>query len=610
MDKLNSLRNTLDNVDGFILSTNDAFMGEYVPACDRRLEWLTGFTGSAGLVVILSKKAAFFTDGRYTLQAAEQVDPKQFAVFNSADTSPSEWMLKQVKPGEKIGHDSWLHSEHTVREWQKIAKKKKCQFVAVKENPIDAIWKNRPAAPKDPAFIHPLPFAGKASLEKRKEIAKILKKRGLDAAVLPTPDSVCWLLNIRGNDVPHTPLVRCFAVIDRTGHVQLFIDPKKISKALAKELGKDVKIVPLSSAAQFSRGLAKKKMLVDPKRTPAWYFDRLRGASVEIVEGEDPCQLLKACKNAAEIKGMKVAHVRDGVAVTSFLYWLESALKKGELTEIAIAQKLLEFRKKHKEFRDISFDTIAGFKAHGAIVHYRATEKSDLSVKGSGLLLLDSGAQYRDGTTDITRTIAIGKPTKEQRDRFTRVLKGHIAIARAKFPVGTTGAVLDALARMPLWEVKLDYDHGTGHGVGSYLSVHEGPQGIHRRAHDVALQPGMILSNEPGYYKEGEYGIRIENLVLVVECAQSKKGKKFLEFETLTLVPIDLRLVNKSLMTAEEMDWLRNYHQRVFKALSPYLGANERKWLQQFGAGLTKHMRGRGTTRMSTNEILALTRNQ
>lgn len=560
--KIALLREAMEaaGMDAYLVPLTDEFQGEYVPASSRRLEWLTGFTGSNGLAIILKDKAAFFTDGRYTLQAKQQLS-SDYLLFNMAEIAPWDWLASQLKPGEMVGYDPWLHTKKSIQYYKKLSPKP-CE-----PNLIDMLWRDRPAAPSSPAVAHPIAYAGEEGSAKRERLAVYLQEKKLDAIVLTAPDSVCWLLNIRGMDVPHTPFLLCYAIVYADESVDLFVDEQKIPPEVKQHMGDAVRIVPTGELQDYMVTLQGKPIQLDPAQASSWFFNQLP----EAMEGEDPCQLWKACKNEVEIAGMRAAHIRDGAALTQFLHWLDTHLGKEPITEISAAGKLGNFRKETGKLVDLSFDTISGFASNGAIVHYRVTETSNKELKGNGLYLVDSGGQYLDGTTDVTRTVAVGTPTEEQRDRYTRVLKGHIALARAVFPEGTTGSQLDALARYHLWQEGLDYDHGTGHGVGSYLSVHEGPQRISKIANNVALKPGMIISNEPGYYKEGEYGIRIENLVLVIEKPElSKNGRRFFGFETLTQAPMDMRLVDKGMLSAEEWQWLEGYHRDVERVLGAY----------------------------------------
>jgi len=577
-DNLTRLRKTLaeERLGGFILPVNDEFMGEYVPDAAKRLTWLTGFTGSAGMAVVLAEKAAFFTDGRYTLQAKAEVAPG-FELYNSSEVTPESWIHEHTLNGAFLGYDPMLHTLASIRRYEQATR-----FVTwkpVQPNPIDALWENRPAAPATPVRIQPERYAGERSVEKRRRIGRMVEAKGCEAVILTAPDSICWLLNIRGNDVPFTPFVLCYAILLKDGTMGVYLDEARVSPEVKAHLG-DVRIHPLKMLAENLKRTGGSFILYDPATSPAWFYQRMFEVAARVVEASDPCLLPKACKNEAELAGMKAAHLRDGLAVTKFLCWLDGALAgKQKLSEMDVAARLEAFRKESPLYLEPSFTTISGSGPNGAIVHYRVTEATNRPLDSNSLLLLDSGGQYADGTTDITRTVALGKPCAEMKERFTLVLKGHIALAGAVFPKGTSGAQLDALARRYLWQAGLDYDHGTGHGVGSYLSVHEGPQGISKRANGVALAPGMILSNEPGYYKAGEYGIRIENLVVVKEVEAG--GVKCLGFETITLAPIDLRVVNSALLNKQEKEWLVAYNKRVYDAHAEQLSKAERKWLKR-----------------------------
>jgi len=569
---------------GFIVPRADEHQGEYVPGRAQRLAWLTGFTGSAGLAVVLPEAAAIFIDGRYTLQVGDEVDTRAFTPLHLTDDPPAKWVGARLEPGQRLGYDPWLHTVESVERFETACKSAGGVLVACPDNPLDAVWERRPPAPIAPVVPHELRFAGTSSADKRQALAEALAEDRIGAAVLTAPDSIAWMLNIRGGDVAHTPLALSFAVLHGDGAVELFIDRHKLVPGMAGHLGNQVSVAaPDRFGAALDRlGRDHARVLADPATAAAWVFDRLDAAGAEVVRGADPCALPKACKNPVELDGARAAHLRDGVAMTRFLAWLAGAAGAGGLTEIDAAQRLAAFRRDGELFRDLSFPTISGAGPNGAIVHYHATADSNRRLEPGSLYLVDSGAQYLDGTTDVTRTVAIGAAEAEMRDRFTRVLKGHIAIATARFPVGTSGAQLDSLARQALWQVGLDYDHGTGHGVGSYLGVHEGPQRISKPAAGVALKPGMIVSNEPGYYKTGAYGIRIENLVAVIELMRPPGAERdLLGFETLTLAPIDRTLVDPALLTADETVWLDAYHARVRERLTPYLDADTAGWLQQ-----------------------------
>jgi Xaa-Pro aminopeptidase len=568
---------------GFIVPRADEHQGEYVPACGQRLAWLTGFTGSAGVAVVLADRAALFVDGRYTLQAAAQVDAALFEIHHLIDEPPARWLAGAAATGAVIGYDPWLHTPQEVERLRAGAERAGASLRPV-ANPLDQVWPGRPPAPLAPVVPHPDSFAGESAESKRRRLGHALAEEGAAAAVLTMPESIAWLLNIRGADVSHTPLPLSFAILRQDGSVTLFIDRRKLMPGLDAHLGNTVTIEPPERLGPALDALAAQvksqggRVQVDPASAASWIFDRLEQAGARIYRAADPCLLPKACKNPVELDGTRAAHRRDGAAVTRFLAWLAREAPKGGLREIAASDRLEAFRREGQYFRDLSFPTISGAGPNGAIVHYRATPETERRLEPGTLYLLDSGAQYLDGTTDITRTIAIGEPSDEMRDRFTRVLKGHIALATAHFPKGTTGAQLDPFARRALWQKGLDYDHGTGHGVGSYLGVHEGPQRISKAPNAQPLLPGMIISNEPGYYKTGAYGIRIENLV-VVRPAEGGEGRDMLCFETLTLAPIDRSLIARDVLEAAEIAWLDAYHARVRAELTPLVDPETARWL-------------------------------
>jgi Xaa-Pro aminopeptidase len=580
--RLKALRAELKKrgLDGFVVPRSDEHQGEYVPRRAERLAWLTAFTGSAGAAVVFTDRAAIFVDGRYTLQVRRQTDTALFEPRDLITEGPGGWIETSAAKGARIGYDPWLHTAAAVEALKNAAKKAGATMVACDTNPIDAIWSDQPAPPLAKAVPHGLALAGETAEAKRTRIAEEIKAKGADAVVLTMPDSICWLLNIRGGDTPHTPFALSFAILNADGSTDLFIDERKSSPELAQHLGNSVRLLPPAEFTPSLDALKGKAVAADPVSGAAAIFDRLNTAGATIVRLPDPCQLPKACKNSVEIEGTRKAHVRDGAALSNFLCWFAREAPNGHLDEISAAKQLEGFRKATGALSDLSFDSISAASEHAAIPHYRVTRSSNLPVKTNEIYLIDSGGQYPDGTTDVTRTLIVGKPTAEMKDRFTRVLKGHIALATAKFPEGTTGAALDSFARRPLWEAGLDYEHGTGHGVGSYLSVHEGPQNISKRPIQQPLKPGMIVSNEPGYYKAGEYGIRIENLIVVQE-AETPPGseRKMMEFETITLSPIDLELVEASLLTPGEREWLNAYHARVRETLSRHVDNETRTWL-------------------------------
>jgi len=570
---------TQRGLDGFLVPRADEHQGEYVPASAERLAWISGFTGSAGFAIVLKDKAAIFVDGRYTIQVKEQVDPALFEIRHLIDQPPEAWIAANLPEGGKLGFDPRLFTQDGAARFREAAQRAKGVLTAAEDNPLDAVWAGRPAAPIAPVWPQDLRHAGRASADKRQDLAARLAADGFTAAVLSAPDSICWLLNIRGGDVPRTPFALSFALLHKTGHVDLFIDPRKLTDAARAHLGNAVSVhTPDAFGDALDKlGAIGGKVLADQATASVWICERLQKAGAALTVGEDPCALPKACKNATEIEGARAAHRRDGVAVVRFLAWFAAEAPKGALTEIAAADQLARFRRQSDLLRDFSFETIAGAGPNGAICHYRVTPESNRRIAPDSLFLIDSGGQYPDGTTDITRTLAVGTPSAEMRDRFTRVLKGHIALATIRFPKGTTtGSHLDVLARRPLWDIGLDYDHGTGHGVGSYLSVHEGPQRIAKALNRVPLAVGMILSNEPGYYKEGAFGIRIENLVAVVP---DPEYPGMLGFETLTLAPIDRTLIDPALLSDTERNWINAYHARVRESLTPLLDAADGQWL-------------------------------
>jgi Xaa-Pro aminopeptidase len=570
-------------LDGFLVPRADEHQGEYVPKSAERLAWLTGFTGSAGQAIVLIEKGAVFVDGRYTLQVRNQTDTNLFETLDSVNDGAANWIEANLPKGAKLGYDPWLHTQSAVERLQISVERAGGQLLACRSNPLDAVWADQPEPPRARAVPQPLELAGETSQAKRTRLAEDLKKRNADAAILTLPDSVCWLLNIRGADVPHTPFVLAFAILNADASVELFMDAKKSSPELLAHLGNEVHVRAPADFESALDALKGKTASADPIWASAAIFQRLELAGAKLLRSPDPCQLPKACKNEAELAGTRRAHIRDGRALTQFLAWFSREAPKGRLTEIDTVEKLESFRAATGALKDVSFDSISGTGPHGAIVHYRVTRKTNCQIEPGQLFLIDSGAQFQDGTTDVTRTVAVGEPTAEMRDRFTRVLKGHIQLALARFPEGTTGAQLDAIARRPLWDAGLDYGHGTGHGVGSYLSVHEGPQSISSRGVGQALKPGMICSNEPGYYKAGEYGIRIENLVVVRAPAGIAGGDKaMLGFDTITMAPIDLDLVEPAMLTAEERDWLNAYHEAVREAVAPAMADDDnRAWLTQ-----------------------------
>jgi Xaa-Pro aminopeptidase len=576
---LSALRQELQRqgLDGFIVPRADEHLGEYVPASAERLAWLTGFTGSAGLAAVLPDKAAVFTDGRYGLQLAAQTDPALWERRHITEDPPPAWLATNTPQGAKIGYDPLLISEEGLARFSEAG----LAMQPVTRNPVDAVWTDRPAPPAAPAVPHPLEHAGRSSTEKREQIAGLLREAKQDAAVISDPASIAWLLNIRGGDVPFTPFALGFALTHADGGTELFMDPAKLPDGTRAWFGNTVSVAGREGLEPALGRFVGKRVRVDASGTPVWFAQKLRQASAVVVSGPDPCLLPKACKNNVEQQGARNAHARDAVAVCRFLHFLAEAGPRGRETEMSAAAKLLALREAVEGFRGESFPAISGAGEHGAIIHYRVTEENNRPIRPDEVYLIDSGAQYPDGTTDITRTVwtGPGEPPTELRERVTRVLKGHIAIATLVFPHGVGGAHLDSFARRALWQVGLDYDHGTGHGVGSYLSVHEGPVSLSRLAGPVPIAAGMILSNEPGYYLPGSYGIRLENLLLVQAQDLPGATKPFLSFETLTLAPFDRRLIAPGLLDTAELAWLNAYHARVLGAVGPQLDRSARDWL-------------------------------
>lgn len=572
---------------GFVVPLTDEHMSEYVGDYAQRLAWISGFGGSAGSAVVMADKAAMFTDGRYTVQVRQQVPADLFAYEDVPKTSAAQWLGEQASAGQRIGHDPWLHTRAWAKSTAALLAARGAELVAVTRNPIDAVWADRAAPSRAPIEVHDDQWAGRSHADKRADVAAWLAERQADAVVIAALDSVAWLLNIRGRDVQRTPVALAFVIAHKDGSVDLFADPAKITPALRAHLGDAVRCQPRDRFEAALKAMTGHTVVADPQSCVAAIFDALDAGGAQIVEARDPTVLPRAIKNETEIAGTIAAHVRDGAALSRFLAWFDAEAPKGGLDELSAAERLRQFRAETNSLEDLSFDTISAAGPNAALPHYRVSAETNLPIRNDSIYLVDSGGQYRDGTTDVTRTMVVGAPTPEMQDRFTRVLKGHIALARAIFPAGTKGVQLDALARQHLWSAGLDYNHGTGHGVGSYLSVHEGPQRIAaawsaQPGGDEPLQPGMILSNEPGYYKQGDYGIRIENLVLVERRSAPGAEREIMGFRELTLAPIDKRLVDVSLLTDEERTWWNDYHARVAAEIGPLLtDAAEQAWLAE-----------------------------
>lgn len=586
--RLVALRSQLaaQQLDGFVVPISDEHMSEYVGGYAQRLAWLTGFGGSAGTAVVLADQAAMFVDGRYTLQVREQVDPAHWSYQSVPATSIAEWLGSHAAKGARIGYDAWLHSKGWASAVAKALAKNGGELVAVEANPIDAVWLDRPAPSPALVEVHDDQYAGQSSAAKRAAVADWLGEQGCDAAIITALDSVAWLFNIRGADVERTPVALSFAIQQRDGTADFYVAPEKIDAAVRQHLGNGVRLHDRAAFAADLATLKGKTVAVDPERAVAAIFAALDAAGATIVEARDPTVLPKALKNPIEQAGHRAAQSRDGAALSRFLHWVSVTAPLGNVTELSAAEKLHGFRAATGKLVDLSFDTISGAGPNGAVVHYRVSEETNRTLAPGSIYLVDSGGQYRDGTTDVTRTVWIGpgEPSAEMKDRFTRVLKGHIALARAVFPKGTRGTQLDTLARQHLWAAGVDYAHGTGHGVGSFLSVHEGPQRIATASGGQAgteqpLLAGMFLSNEPGYYKTGEYGIRIENLVLVEPRDPDGAEGDYLGFETLTFAPIERALVDTQLMTRDELIWFDAYHAKVLAKIGPQLDGEAAAWL-------------------------------
>lgn len=581
--RLHAIRQTMSqqNLDAFIIPRADEYLGEYVPERNERLLWATGFTGSAGTAIILKDSAAIFVDGRYTVQVALQVDAELFSYESLYDTPQIQWLIDNLGQGKRIAIDSRLHTLAWYQQAEQQLTKADMSLVSVSENPIDIHWEQRPELPTEPITLFSHEGAGRNSIDKRQQIGEIVAKQGANMALIAALDSFCWLLNIRGCDVPRLPVTLGCALLSTNGDMTLFADIKKLPQGFAEHVGAGVEFKDESLLADALKQLSGVKLLADPNTTNAWTQLTAQQAGAILVIGSDPVALPKAQKNSAELNGMRASHIRDGAAVSRFLAWLDTEVAANRLyDEAQLADKLETFRLTDPLYREPSFDTISATGPNAAMCHYNHNDGTPSQMTMNSIYLVDSGAQYIDGTTDVTRTIAIGDVSAEQQKMVTLVLKGHIALDQAKFPMGTSGQQLDGFARQYLWQHGFDYDHGTGHGVGHFLSVHEGPQRIGKNVNGVPILPGMVLSNEPGYYRANEFGIRIENLVAVIpSLSLANAEREMFEFDALTLIPIDKRLIDKSLLTLSEIDWLNQYHQKVFTTLSSILSGDDLVWL-------------------------------
>jgi Xaa-Pro aminopeptidase len=571
-------------LDALLVPRADEYLGEYLPEHNERLRWVCDFTGSAGVCIVMAERAAVFVDGRYTVQVRQQVDEDLFEFQHLVETPHVKWLSEQLEAGARVGYDPRMHNLAWQQAAEKSLSKRKIDLVETEDNLVDCCWEGRPEAPVRQARLLDESYTGKSSADKRAEVGAAIAEEGADAALIFAADSVAWLLNIRGRDIPSLPLVLGFAVLYRDGRLMFFTNPDKIPDGFSAHVGEGVSVHPEAEAPGAFEALGGRKVMADPNTANAWCQLSLQRAGAELIASADPVLMPKACKNPVEVEGMRKAHVRDGVAEVRFLAWLDAEVAAGRLhSEGVLADKLLEFRAAQDSFVETSFDTISAAGGNASLPHYNhSNAPQEATLTMDSVYLVDSGGQYLDGTTDITRTVAIGDPGAEVRERFTLVLKGHIELDRARFPDGTTGTQLDILARQFLWMAGLDYDHGTGHGVGAFLSVHEGPQRIAKVSSDIPLKPGMVISNEPGYYKDDRYGIRCENLVVVRESGiQGDDGRTMYEFEAITMAPFDRRLLDVALMTPEELHWFNTYHATVWQTLSPHLEGDDLAWLEQ-----------------------------
>ena len=569
------------NLDLFLVPHEDEYQNEYLPDCNERLMWISGFTGSAGAAIIGRDDATMFVDGRYTLQVRQQVDEALFNFTKLEGGGMATWLRENVKSGQSVGFDPRLHSPAALTRIKSAVSAAGGITQSLESNPIDEVWDDRPAAPRATVSIQPAALAGKSHADKRAEIGASISKSGADAALITAPASIAWLLNIRGGDVKCTPLPLSTVIIDKSGKVQLFMASEKLTDEVRAHFGNDVSVQTEAALGEGIASLSGKTVIADPNTASAWHVDALTAAGATVKSAPDPIALPKAKKNAVEIRGTEAAHIRDGAALVNFLHWLDTDAQSGEVDEIEAATQLERFRRVDSSLRDLSFESISGAGPNGAVVHYRVNSGTVQKLERGSLFLIDSGGQYPDGTTDVTRTVPIGEPTQEMRERFTMVLQGHIALATVRFPKGTTGSNLDVLARQPLWQAGLDYDHGTGHGVGVFLGVHEGPQRISKAPNKIALEPGMIVSNEPGYYKTGEYGIRIENLQYVTQPKSISGGEReMLGFANLTWAPIHRDLIDRDMLSRAERDYINSYHASVMDKLEPLVDGDVKAWLK------------------------------
>lgn len=584
MEKLTALREWMlkNGFFGLLVPTADEYQGEYVSARSKRLQWLTGFSGSAGEAVILLDRAFLFVDGRYTLQAQKETNPQQITVIQTQDARAGDWLFAALPNGARIGYDSWLHTPNEVKKMAAACAKNGAKIVPLPYNPIDTLWTDRPKNKNEWAVFLPEQYTGLDSTSKIADITAALGMDQDDALILSSPESIAWLLNVRGRDIPYVPIVQSFAVLYKNGSLDWFVDPAKIVDHLKKSLSPLVEIKTPDHLGVIldALGIQKARVQLDMALSPAWIYERLCAAGATVHAKEDPCLIRKACKNITERDGAVNAHIKDGIAMCRFLRWFDEEAVKGHLTEMDAVRKIDQFRQDNPLYRGESFATIAAFGKNAAYIHYHTDEKNNAPITKDAMFLIDTGAQYLDGTTDITRTVAVGNVSALEKKRYTQVLKGHIAIATIAFPEGTTGSQLDILARQFLWRDGVDYAHGTGHGIGSYLSVHEGPQRIARGGSRIALMPGMLISNEPGYYKPDAFGIRLENVVMVEPLPPTEGSEiNILGLSTLSLAPFDKRLIDKTQLTPREKAWLDGYHARIRRIISPLVDPQTAQWL-------------------------------